>query len=184
MLFRSAAGGNEPWLSGRHGSGKGPSGVDYLQHSVRLTNNYIAEMHGDTGMFATLFFGLLDPSTGSLLYVNAGHEPGILAHAGGKITLLPATGPVLGVVAGNDYPVSATSVAPGEMLLLYTDGVTDAENVRHEFFTRDRLQAQFAPFPESAGFLLERITGRLATHTKGQPQFDDITLLAVHHQPG
>jgi serine phosphatase RsbU (regulator of sigma subunit) len=162
---------------------KTPSGAGTLQHSVRLTNDYIAEMHGDTGMFATLFFGLLDPHTGSLLYVNAGHEPGILANPDGRLSRLPATGPVLGVVAGSDYPVSETQVAPGELLLLYTDGVTDAENERLEFFTYKRLQAQFAPFPESAGLLLERISGRLAAHMGSQKQFDDITLLAVYRQP-
>ena len=163
--------------------GAGRDDAASLQHSVQLTNNYIASMHGDTGMFATLFFGLLDPTSGSLLYINAGQEPGIVANTGGVKEQLAATGPVVGVMEGTAYLVSETVLAPGDMLLLFSDGVTDAENERHEFFSRGRLLEQFTPFPPTVAALLQRINDRLVQHTGAMKQFDDITLLAVYHCP-
>ena len=58
------------------------SAAERLQRAISLTNNYIAETHGDSGMFATLFFGILDPRDGKLIYVNGGHEPPLIIHAG------------------------------------------------------------------------------------------------------
>jgi len=168
------------------GDSTGPPGPDdaaFLQHSVQLTNNYIARMHGDTGMFATLFFGLLDPRSGSLRYINAGQEPGIVANAGGIKNRLPATGPVVGILEGTEYAVADTVLAPGDMLLLFSDGVTDAENERHEFFSRGRLLEQFTPFPATAELLLQRVKERLAQHMGAMKQFDDITLLSVYRCP-
>jgi serine phosphatase RsbU (regulator of sigma subunit) len=154
--------------------------ADYLQHSVQLTNNYIAHMHGDTGMFATLFFGLLDPETGSLQYINAGHEPAFVANNEGLQSQLPATGPVLGIIEEMIYEISEITLQSREMLLIYSDGVTDAENEAHDFFSHERLLETLSPLPETAESLVLEITHRLSTHTANMNQFDDITILAVH----
>ena len=179
-LLRAAV---NPDALGAFATGRTATDADYLQHSVQLTNNYIARMHGDTGMFATLFFGLLDPAGGTLRYINAGQEPGIVANAGGIKRLLTATGPAVGVIEGMEFPVFETVLAPGDLLLLFSDGVTDAENEAHEFFSRERLLAQLEPFPTSAEGLLRRIDQRLAEHAAGMKQFDDITLLAAYNSP-
>jgi serine phosphatase RsbU (regulator of sigma subunit) len=179
-LLRAAV---NPDALGNARDGPTPDDAAYLQHSVQLTNDYIARMHGDTGMFATLFFGLLDPGSGRLHYINAGQEPGIVADASGIKRQLPATGPAVGVIEGMAYAVSETVLAPGDVLLLFSDGVTDAEDEQHAFFSRERLFAQFEPFPGSAGSLLQRIEAALAQHMAGTKQFDDITLLAVYSRP-
>lgn len=179
-LLRAAV---NPAALGDNAPGARRTAAASLQHSVQLTNNYIATMHGDTGMFATLFFGLLDPANGSLLYINAGQEAGIVAGAGGVRNQLAATGPVVGVIEGTAYPVAETVLAPGEMLLLYSDGVSDAENERHEFFSRERLLEQFTPFPSTAASLLQRIDAALTGHMGAMKQFDDITLLAAYYCP-
>lgn len=179
-LLRAAL---NPASLGERQTGAHTDAAARLQHSVQLTNDYIASMHGDTGMFATLFFGLLDPTDGSLLYINAGQEPAILANTDGVVCQLAATGPAVGIIEGNVYPVVETSLAHGDALLLYSDGVTDAENERHDFFTRARLLEQFRPFPETAQHLLERITAQLARHVGAMKQFDDISLVAVYRAP-
>jgi serine phosphatase RsbU (regulator of sigma subunit) len=179
-LLRAAV---SPDAFGMRGVAAARDAARSLRHSVQLTNNYIFRMHGETCMFATLFFGFLDPATGELLYVNAGQEPGIVANASGIKAQLAATGPVVGIIEGMDYQVAETRLAPGDLLLLFSDGVTDAQNEAHTFFGRDRILAQFAPFPETAPALLARIKAQLAAHTGSMKQFDDITLLAVYRQP-
>jgi serine phosphatase RsbU (regulator of sigma subunit) len=76
-----------------------------LRHAAALTNNYIADTHGDTGMFATVFFGLLDPFTGTLLYINAGHESPLVIHSNGACTSLKTTGPALGAIPDQEFDV-------------------------------------------------------------------------------
>ncbi|MDX1663102.1 MAG: SpoIIE family protein phosphatase [Candidatus Promineifilaceae bacterium] len=157
--------------------------TDYLRQSVQLTNNYIADMHGDVGMFATLFFGLLDPASGSLLYINAGHEPPLIVTTDGEQRQLPPSAPVIGVLKDVDYEVKETTLAPGEMALFYSDGVIDAEDEDGRFFTRERLAELLSPLPPSAERLLERIEARLRDHVGERRQFDDITLLALYREP-
>ncbi len=158
------------------------SGAPSLKNAIELTNNYIATEHGNSNMFATIFFGLLNPADGSLYYINAGHEePFVLANGTLKQRLSP-TGPAVGMLPDRDFQIAQTSIAPGESLLLYTDGVADSLNARKERFSEERLLSTAAQAPASAGSLINTLVAAVDAHMAGFEQFDDITLLAVHRK--
>ena len=146
---------------------------------VRLTNDYIARNHGQEAMFATVFFGLLDHRTGDLTYVNAGHEPLYVAGDGGIRTPLNPTGPAVGLMPGTAFGYRKVNLAPGEVLMGYTDGLTEARSPAGEYFSRSRLQTLLTGSPYSAGELLDKIKNSLVSFLGSAPRDDDVTLLAV-----
>ena len=147
--------------------------------AIAGTNDYIARTHGRTNMFATLFFGIVELSSGDLRYVNAGHEsPLVLAPGGALSRDLPPTGPAVGLVPESSFETGATVLGPGETLLAYTDGVTDAKG-ESGFFGRDRLLALAEQPRASAGALLDAIQEAVVAHTGAQERYDDLTMLAV-----
>jgi sigma-B regulation protein RsbU (phosphoserine phosphatase) len=149
-------------------------------HAVCLTNDYVAEHHGDMGMFATLFFGVLDPTTGLLTYINGGHEPlFILNPSGGVREYLKSTGPAVGMLPDMKFKIAQTYLKPGEILFGYTDGVPEARNCNSEFFTSKRLLSMLESPVFSACSLIDRIAESVLSHTGKAEQFDDITMLAV-----
>ncbi|HAA27376.1 MAG TPA: serine/threonine protein phosphatase, partial [Cyanobacteria bacterium UBA8553] len=149
-------------------------------HAVCLTNDYVAEHHGDMGMFATLFFGVLDPTTGLLTYINGGHEPlFILNPEGGVKEHLKSTGPAVGMLPDMKFKICQTYLKPGEILFGYTDGVPEARNCDGEFFTAKRLLSILEQSVTSASALIDHIAESVLTHTGQAEQFDDITMLAV-----
>lgn len=153
-------------------------------NTVVLTNNYIASTHNRSNMFATLFFGVLDPDTGLLTYVNGGHEsPVILGPAGMKGRLEP-TGPAVGMLPDMEFEIGQAHLEPGDLLFSYTDGVPDSRNPKGELFTDTRLLSLLKEqsWP-SAGALLSQVETSVLTHVAGASQFDDITLLAVRRLP-
>ena len=80
-------------------------------------------------MFATLFFGMLDPSNGQVAYINAGHNPPVVVDANGVLKAkLSNTGTAVGMFPGVDYTIEFTQMNPGDILYAYTDGVTEARN--------------------------------------------------------
>jgi sigma-B regulation protein RsbU (phosphoserine phosphatase) len=93
-----------------------------IENAISLTNNYIAETHGETNMFCTIFFGILDTSSGVLTYVNGGHLPPIMIGGQGIREKLNLTGPAVGLAAGTSYKVGEVRFAPGEILFAHTDG--------------------------------------------------------------
>ncbi|MBE9042639.1 SpoIIE family protein phosphatase [Oscillatoriales cyanobacterium LEGE 11467] len=150
--------------------------------AVKMTNNYIAQNHWQLSMFATLFFGILDPKTGLLCYVNGGHEPlTIVTHTGEKKQLAP-TGPAVGVIPDATFESDLVILEPGDLLLGYTDGVTEAKNMEGELFNRQRLLSLLdVPF-DSASDLLDRIKAHLFRYIDDAPQFDDITMLSIRRK--
>ncbi len=155
-----------------------------LIRSLSLTNNYIAAMHGDPGTFATVFFGMLDPATGDLVYVNAGHEEPLILSPTGVRCRLARTGIPLGLFPDSVYRAARIQLAPGETLLLLTDGVSDTQDESGAAFSRERLLALFSHGQsESAHSLLQRIVSSLDSHMGRAPQFDDITLIAIKRSP-
>ncbi|MGF1479637.1 MAG: PP2C family protein-serine/threonine phosphatase [Cyanophyceae cyanobacterium] len=148
--------------------------------AVALTNDYIAEHHGSLGMFATLFFGVLDPATGSVTYINGGHESLAILGAQGQVReTLHSTGPAVGMFAGQAFEIRSSSLQPGETLVGYTDGIPEARAANGAFYTRERLLGVINLPTASAAALLERIAASVFTHTGQAEQFDDMTLLAV-----
>lgn len=159
-------------------------GVTALRNAVELTNNYIARTHGDTGMFATMFFGMLDTTTGRLSYVNGGHEaPAILNPAGQITARLGTTGLPIGVLPDGEFGIEHIDLAPGDIFLSYTDGVPEARDPDRAFFTEKRLMTLLERPAASANALLDRVLDAISAHIADADQFDDITLLAVRRAP-
>lgn len=160
-------------------------GVTALRNAVELTNNYISRTHGNTGMFATMFFGVLDTTTGRLNYINGGHEAPAIINAEGKITArLGATGLPIGVLPDGDFGIGQVDFAPGDIFVSYTDGVPEARAPDRSFYTEKRLLALIEQRPAaSADAMLDRIFDAIGAHIADADQYDDITLLAVRRKP-
>ena len=151
-------------------------------HAVSLTNEYIAHEHGEEGMFATLFFGVLDPLNGKLIYVNGGHEPLILFNQSGIMKRLKATGPVVGMMTDMEYKVKQVQMEPDDYLIGYTDGVTEALSPEKELYSKERFLSLLAKPAATASQLIEHIKLDMFNHIGDAPQFDDITMIAVHRK--
>ncbi len=158
-----------------------PSGIDPVSglRAVADTNNYIALNHGEEGMFATLFLGILDPETGWLYYINGGHEPPLIISPNGIKEKLEPTGPAVGIIADTVFGIRRIQLEPGDILIGYTDGVTEARSPQDELFTRNRLRSLIEQPFSSATELLERIKNNLFSFIDIAPRGDDVTMLAV-----
>lgn len=151
-----------------------------LSESIRLTNNYVAGMHGHTSMFATLFAALLDPATGTLWYTNQGHMPPLVLDARGSKTELGSNGVPLGMRLRETIEVRETRIARGETLLMYSDGITDAQNARKQFLDEITLMNEIRAFgAHSAPAQIDHIIEMVNAHVGDAPRFDDMTLVAV-----
>jgi phosphoserine phosphatase RsbU/P len=137
--------------------------AERLQRAMLLTNNYIAETHQDSGMFATIFFGILDPRDGKLTYINGGHEPPLVVKSGTVRESLCKTGPAVGAILDCHFDVRVARLNPGEMLFAFTDGAPEAKD----------------PRGASSHELVKAIEAELRQYMDSATQFDDITLLAV-----
>jgi phosphoserine phosphatase RsbU/P len=159
--------------------------TDLTGEPVRLTNEYIAQFHAKMNMFVTLFFGVLDPSTGLLRYINAGHNPPIVLDGEGRVKArLPGTGPALGMLGGAEFGIGEQILEPGDCLLAFTDGVTEARSPDGGLFSDKRLVrlVEQTP-PASAADLLNRIESALRQFVEGHGYSDDVTMLAVRRTP-
>lgn len=146
--------------------------------AVRLVNNYIAINHGDTGMFATLFFGALDLESGILHYINGGHEPAFVLNRNHEIyQTLKSTGPAVGMLPDLPFKVQQTVLNIEDTLVIYTDGVPEAKSSTGEFFKPERLIVALERPQPSAQATLDYITQQVLEHIGEADQFDDITLL-------
>ncbi|HVS02393.1 MAG TPA: SpoIIE family protein phosphatase [Thermoanaerobaculia bacterium] len=179
-LFRSLL---RVTLQGGLGAGEGgaPAAGDgqALLAAVRATNDYVARTHGDTHMFATVFLGLLDPASGRLRYVNAGHEPPLLLAPGAPPRELAPTGPAVGLMPELPFAVGEAALAPGEVLVVLTDGVGEARDAAGGLYGEQRLRQLLAEPAASAAGLLRRIESAVGEFAGAAEPADDLTLLAV-----
>jgi serine phosphatase RsbU (regulator of sigma subunit) len=151
--------------------------------AVPFTNNYIAHIHGEESMFATVFFGVLDPNTGKLYYINGGHEPLYVINSTGVKTMLKPTGPAVGMMPDTSFRIRRIDLEPGDTLLGYTDGVTEARSPEDEQFSRSRLRSLLEQPFMSASDLLERVKSTLFSFIDIAPRHDDVTMLGVQRIP-
>ena len=138
------------------------------------------------GLFVTVFYGVLDPSSGELTYSNAGHNPPYLLNAreGNTVQELDRTGVPLGILDGVTWENRVVHLAPGDVLLLYTDGITEAQNAQEEFFDEDRLREFVrASLGRSAQDVQDGIIAQVDAFVGDAPQSDDITLMALVRSP-
>ena len=147
---------------------------------VKLVNDQLNDGN-ETQMFVTLFYAVYDPETGLVRYANGGHNPPLLVHRDGSSTALPLTGGVaLGVVPNFDFGTDQVVLQPGEALVLYTDGVSEAENSDSEEYGMDRLQAVFSgSAPSSAREANDAIFASVRAFAGDRSQSDDITCLVL-----
>jgi serine phosphatase RsbU (regulator of sigma subunit) len=159
---------------------RNPGHLDALK-AVQLANDYIYKNHEELAMFATLFFGVLDPTSGDLTFINAGHNPLYILKPGGGIRQeLHPTGPAVGIQSKVKMEVAQERVYPGEILFGYTDGVTEALADDGSFFSESALLALLEAEASSAKDLLQRIAAAVKAHAGDAEQFDDITMMAVY----
>ncbi len=137
-----------------------------------------------SGMFVTAFYGVLEPNTGRLRYVNAGHNPPLLvSHQKSKaIDRLRATGMALGVMGEMIWKQKVVRMLPGDVLLMYTDGLTDAQDARGNFYDEGRLLNIIRKAGSSAKEILQAVLDDLEHFTSGMPRLDDVTLLVVRRE--
>ena len=142
-------------------------------------NDLLTE-ENEAAMFVTLLYAVFNPSNGLLNYANGGHNPPIIVHPDGTSTLLPATGGIaLGVAPKFQYEESSVILDPGDTLVLYTDGVTEAMNAEGEEFSLDRLRDLFTNVPpRNPKETNEAIFEAIRVFAGDTPQSDDITCLA------
>ncbi len=179
ILFRSLIRAVASMEAFTHAEAAGaPSPAIRLKNAISLTNNYIAETHGKTGMFATVFFGILDTRTGALAYINGGHLPPMLIDAHGLKGVLERTGRAVGATPDAEYAVGEAMIAPGDTLFAYTDGLTETANRAGEYFSAQGLAPLLAG-DQALSSLLAQVQTRIERYATGDHQSDDITMLAV-----
>jgi PAS domain S-box-containing protein len=148
--------------------------------AIHDANNLITR-DAKSGMFVTLFFGTLNERDRTLTYVNAGHNPPVVFRSrDGSLEELMPTGIVLGAAENRNYSSRTIPVGPDDVIVMYTDGVTESINAQEEMFGEDRLRdiiLKNASFPAQA--ILERILSGVQEFTGDMPQFDDITLMVI-----
>ncbi|HEX8335082.1 MAG TPA: SpoIIE family protein phosphatase [Pyrinomonadaceae bacterium] len=154
-----------------------------IAETVGAVNRYLAD-NTPGNRFVTLFYAELDPLTGSLSFINAGHNPPIIAHEGGTLEQLAAGGLPLGIVPDFDYREGRTQLRPGDVLVAYSDGVTEQNNPAGDEFGTVRLQEVVARnLGRSAAGIRDQIEAALSSFAQGTPAGDDITLLIVKREP-
>ena len=147
---------------------------------LREVNNLLNE-DNEAAMFVTILYAVYDPASGELTYTNGGHNSPLIVHADGKSELLPLTdGIALGLVPDLEYREGSLTLSPGDTIVLYTDGVTEAMNGEDVEFGNDRLREIFtAGPPANAEEANMGVLHAVDTFVVGTPQSDDITCLTL-----
>jgi sigma-B regulation protein RsbU (phosphoserine phosphatase) len=130
--------------------------------------------------FITFFFCVLDTKTGELTYANAGHNPPIVVRASGEAEMLDGGGPVLGILPIAPYSEMRTTLGHGDMLVLYSDGVTEANNPNQDEYDEERfieVLQQNRERPSAA--IVEAVMKSVSEFAADAPQADDITLVVA-----
>ncbi|MEI7982899.1 MAG: PP2C family protein-serine/threonine phosphatase, partial [Bacteroidota bacterium] len=133
-------------------------------------------------MFVTVFYGILNTVTGDIEYVNAGHNPPYIIGQNGIRKVEMTGGPILGCMEGMNYLSKRTRLSPGERLILFTDGITEAFNSDDQPYGEERLEEFLTASSEkSIDIIVKGIASAVNEFSTGVPQSDDITLLAIRY---
>jgi sigma-B regulation protein RsbU (phosphoserine phosphatase) len=133
-----------------------------------------------TNRFVTFFMCLIDPTTGKTTYCNAGHNPALVVRASGKVETLKAIGTVLGILPELGYESEEGHLDPGDLIAVYSDGVTEAQNPDEEEFGEERLARLVAEKRgESASAIIEAVNQSLSEWCDSAPAEDDITMIVA-----
>lgn len=155
---------------------------DTIVETISAVNKYLAE-NIPPNRFVTLFYAELDPESGALSFLNAGHNPPLIVHAAGTVEQLASGGLPLGIKADADYREGRTHMQMGDVLVIYSDGVTEAASPSGEEFGPTRLyEVVSRNVDASAAGIRDRIESALTKFSQGTKAADDITLVIVKRQ--
>ncbi|MBD3177474.1 MAG: SpoIIE family protein phosphatase [Armatimonadia bacterium] len=145
--------------------------------------NDLLSRENNNAMFVTLFYAVLDLTTGEVTYSDGGHNPPGILRGDGTAELLDKQGGVaVGWLQGAEYSQTTFRLERGDTLFLYTDGVTEAKNPSHDLFGEPRLLASLGEADrDSAQSVVDRVIADVHAHAAGEPQSDDITILATRY---
>ncbi len=150
-----------------------------LNETVCSVNRYLSE-NTPANRFVTLFIGELDAESGLISFVNAGHNPPLVARANGEILQLDSGGVPLGLMSAADYEIGEFTLGKGDALVVYSDGVSEAANMAEEEFGMERLTEVIRKnLRGSAANIRDKVESALSSFTQSAPANDDITLLIV-----
>ncbi len=135
-------------------------------------------------LFVSAFYAVLDTDTGRLTYANAGHNVPLIRRADGTLEEVMSRGMVLGIMDDMEYDEDATVLAPGDTLVLYTDGITEAMDRASDLFGKVRLKEAIAAGGTDAEAIIEAIIAAVKSYAAETPQADDLTIVAVRRVPG
>lgn len=153
-----------------------------LAESIAAVNKYLAETI-PANRFVTLFCAELDPITGTLNFINAGHNPPLIAHASGTMEQLAAGGVPLGILPNAFFQEGRTQLQHGDVLVIYSDGVSETQNATGEEFGAMRLYDVLARnLDSSAAGVRDKIEAALTKFAQGTDSVDDLTLVIVKRQ--
>jgi sigma-B regulation protein RsbU (phosphoserine phosphatase) len=146
---------------------------------TRLNRSVSASCPGNR--FVTFFLAAIEGTSGRVSYANAGHNAPLLLRRSGKLELLSEGGPVLGILKQMRYSACETTLDPGDVLLMYSDGVTEAVNMAGDEYGEDRLENALRAVPpgSSASDIQHAILRDVAAFTGSAPANDDLTLVIV-----
>lgn len=130
-------------------------------------------------MFATLFFGILDTGSGELCYVNAGHDPPYLLRGDTIQGQIQPTGPMVGAILEAKYEVGSLTLESGDSLVLYSDGIPDAQDAAGEMLGAERFRTLLQQPAQAPSERFAAVLAALDRHLEAASQFDDITLVMV-----
>jgi len=155
---------------------------DSLVATISAVNRYLAD-NIPANRFVTLFYAELDPDSGSISFLNAGHNPPLIVHAAGTVEQLASGGLPLGIKPDADYREGRTQLQRGDVLVIYSDGVTEAMSPTGEEFGPTRLyEVVSRNVTASAAGIRDRIESSLTKFSQGTSASDDITLVIVKRQ--
>lgn len=151
-----------------------------LPYAISLANDFIYA-DAKTGMFVSLFYSVVNEGSDRVSFVNCGHNPPVVYHAADQMAKsIEEGGIVLGVDDSVTFTEKSIDLLPGDILVLYTDGVTEAINTIEQMYGLDRLCAVIRDQAErTPGEIIEAVLSDLQTFTKDMEQFDDITLVII-----
>ena len=153
-----------------------------LSETITAVNRYLAE-NIPSNRFVTLFYAELDPQSGSLSFLNAGHNPPVIVHSAGTVEQLGSGGLPLGIKADATFREGRTQLQAGDVLVIYSDGVSEAVSPSGEEFGTTRLHDVISHnMDASAAGIRDRIEAALTKWSQGTPASDDITLVIVKRE--
>jgi serine phosphatase RsbU (regulator of sigma subunit) len=156
---------------------------DSIVATISAVNRYLAD-NIPANRFVTLFYAELDPQSGALSFLNAGHNPPLIVHAAGTVEQLASGGLPLGIKRDAEYREGRTQMQLGDVLVIYSDGVTEAVSPTGEEFGPTRLYEVVSRNVEaSAAGIRDLIESSLTKFAQGTSAADDITLVIVKRQP-